>query len=371
MHSDIETLHITESLSRLGGVESLIHQILENDPKSHSASLLDTPDLSITRCSGLRRGKLCGAHYVKASARKRYHHAKYLVFHNFAGLTMLAPIIPHERKILFLHTNSVDVFRLLPSRLPFLDAIIASGDSLKLQIVEAVQNTEIPIFAIEYPIDEGFFSCESKRNESLKIGYAGRLENEQKCALRIIEFHKQVVSLKISCNLEIAGTGSVGEQLKRSLPADRHSFLGRLDNETIKKAYRDWDFLICTSDYETGPLVVMEAMAAGVVPIMPNIPCQATKLLSMIGVPLYPPGDMHAAAVLLGSLSSHPNLHGIRSQVREVVSDRSVSGFVGRLGEILGETMSHPPRGKTPEILSGISEIMPFAFRKSSNAFLR
>ena len=47
-------------------------------------------------------------------------------------------------------------------------------------------------------------------------------------------------------------------------------FLGRLNERQMSEAYGGWDFLICTSEYETGPLVALEAMAAHVPVVVSN-----------------------------------------------------------------------------------------------------
>lgn len=369
---DVDKLHLTESLTRLGGVETIVQQLLRGDPGSHAAALLDAPDTGIEKGAGLRVGKLAGAFMIRRAARARFARARTLVFHNFAGMTMLSGVIPHQRKCLFLHTNSADVFSLLPERLPYLDAIVVSGRALENEIREKFPRITVPVTAVEYPLDDRYFeACERVPSPTLVLGYSGRLEFEQKQVLRLVDLCQTLTALAVPFRLEIAGGGNAMAELRRRLPAEHCRFLGVLDAAGLHAAYRRWDFLICTSDYETGPLVALEAMASGVVPVLPDIPCQATGLVADLDFPLYPPGDMAAAGRLIQRLAGDPGLAALRAQLTAKVADRRLDRFVATINGVLAETAARPALGRTPAVPRGLAEFLPFSLRRSGNAYLR
>lgn len=366
-----DQLHVTESLIRLGGVETLVRQLISGSPGNHAAALLDPPSTGVERGHGLRSGKHAGALLVRRAAQAAFSHARHLVFHNFAGMMMLSGAIPHDRKTLFLHTNSPDVFELLPHRLPYLDAILVSGSALEAELRERHPGLRVPVTAVEYPLDDRYFDIPLGRaGDSLVIGFSGRLEYEQKQVLRLVELCEALAAASVDFTLEIAGSGGAMEELRARLPREKCRFLGVLDTPGLVAAYQRWDFLICTSDYETGPLVVMEAMAAGVPPIMPDIPCQAAALLRDLDFPLYPKGDMKAAAHLLINRLNIPagNLPGL---LRRKVSDRRLDRFLARIQAVLDETAARPAIGSTPAVPAGFADWLPFFLRRSGNAHLR
>jgi glycosyltransferase involved in cell wall biosynthesis len=368
----VDKLHITESLTRLGGVETLVRQLIESGPGHHAAALLDPPGGGILKGSGLRSGKLAGSVLIRRAARARFAHATHLIFHNFAGMMMLSGTIPHARKSLFLHTNSQDVFELLPQRLPYLDTIFVGGSDLKAELHARFPGIKVPIAAVEIPLDDRYFEARTRTpGTTLTIGYCGRIEIEQKQVLRLVDLCRELTALEVPFQLEIAGSGSAADELRRSLNLVNCRFLGVLNSSELHAAYQRWDFMICTSDYETGPLVAMEAMASGLIPILPDTPCQATSLVVGLDLPLYPTGDMKTAANLIATLSGSIALDHLRTGLREKVADRRIDRFVKKINAVLDETANRPSIGRTPTAPQGMTEFLPFKFRRSDNTYLR
>ena len=206
------------------------------------------------------------------------------------------------------------------------------------------------------------------------LGFSGRLEAEQKQVGRLVELCDRLEAQGMNYRLEIAGSGSEESCLRQRLAGKPVKFLGRLDETQMAAAYRNWDFLICTSDYETGPLTALEAMAAGVPPIMPDIPCQATALLRQHGFPMYPRGDMAAAAKLIQHLAAQENRAGSRNAIRQLVAGRTPETFTASLTAELERILQAPSRAARMETPAGLVEWLPFNIRcrlPGKGAFLR
>jgi glycosyltransferase involved in cell wall biosynthesis len=368
-------LHFTESLERLGGVESVIKLVLDHDPGSAVVPLLDTHGATDPRIFRFRKHRFSGSANIRKAAQKSKLTADTLIFHNFAGLMMLGDTIPHRRKVLFLHTNSPDVFFLLPSRIPCVDGVLTSGDDLKQEILYRFPGINIPVLALEYPLDPRCFSIEQQRlREKVVIGFSGRIETVQKNVFRLCGLCTELEHCGISFRLEIAGGGTAEQSLQKKLAKWNVRFLGRLEPDQLYANYRQWDFMVCTSDYETGPIVMLEAMASGVLPIMPDIPCQATRLLHACDYPLYLAGDMASAAKLIVILRNKAKFDLWRNTLAKQVEDRHPQHFITHLAAAIDVIGKIGKVGISPPPNASMLDFLPFALRArlpGGTSFLR
>ena len=344
-------------------METLVKLMVRHDAESGAVSLLDTGAPENPQIIQLRTSRWTGAASVRRHLRQKSITADTLIFHNFSGMSMVSDGIPHRRSVLYLHTNSADVFELLPQRLPFLDGVLASGSDLA-QELKRVTAGQIFVTALEYPLSENFFEVTpQKREAGWVIGYSGRLDTEQKQVGRLVDLATHLDSWKINYRLEIAGTGPEAARLQQKLAGRNVRFLGRLNERRMSEAYGGWDFLICTSEYETGPLVALEAMAAGVPPIMPDIPCQTTALLRKNNFPQYPKGDMGAAAALIHDLMQPQNGIVQREKIRQLVATRKPEKFIATLVSELEKIQQAPARSERMPTPRGLAEWLPFGLR--------
>lgn len=103
----------------------------------------------------------------------------------------------------------------------------------------------------------------------IKIGFMGRWSEEKRPEI-FIEIAKLIKDKNECIDFVMAGTG-----MKSNLNKIENagiSFLGEIrdDNELIK-IYKELAFIVITSEYEGFPMVIMEAMAQGVIPISTNV----------------------------------------------------------------------------------------------------
>lgn len=104
------------------------------------------------------------------------------------------------------------------------------------------------------------------RTSRLRIGYSGRLEVDQKRAQDLRPILEVLDALGIAYEFRVAGSGPyeqpLRDELSKGVDAGRVRFMGRLDSGELNRALYGWaDALLVTSDWETGPLVIWEAMA--------------------------------------------------------------------------------------------------------------
>lgn len=111
------------------------------------------------------------------------------------------------------------------------------------------------------------------KKEPLRFGYLGRL-SEEKGILPVAEFFA-----KTDLTFVIAGDGSQKEQLLKIIKDKSNCrFIGLLKNENIGVFFNQIDVLIIPSYEESGPLVGLEAMAAGKIIISTKVGAMEERL---------------------------------------------------------------------------------------------
>ena len=110
-------------------------------------------------------------------------------------------------------------------------------------------------------------NCSNKQNE---IIYIGRLDYSQKRVDRVLKVWKLLQADNNDWALTIVGDGADKERLVRlskDLKLERVTFAGHTNP---KSYYQRAKILLLTSNFEGTPMVIPEAMAYGVVPIVMN-----------------------------------------------------------------------------------------------------
>lgn len=110
----------------------------------------------------------------------------------------------------------------------------------------------------------------SKKNESkIKIGFVGRWSEEKRPVL-FLEIAKRIKNIDSNIEFVMAGTG-----MKSNIDLINNAevtFLGEItDKVRMMELYKSLHFILVTSVYEGFPMVMMEAMAHGVIPISTNV----------------------------------------------------------------------------------------------------
>ena len=362
-------LHLAESLTRVGGIEAFLNNWTHADANSFAASLLDSQSMldGSVKKTGLRPNRLYSLSGIRNHARRCHLQCGTLICHNFAGLTALSDLIPHERLVVYVHTNSPDVWPRILRLAPYVDALVACGTILEQEVKKVLGDSPVPIASFESPLDDSFFHAPRvKTSGRILIGYAGRLVIEQKRTDRLREFCQALIARGVDFRLQITGDGPDKAMLSRQLASFPVDFLGLLKWEELAGTFAAWDFQIVTSDYETGPLTAMEGMACGVIPIFPDIPCQAADVLhGGFDRLFYPVGNMMAAAAKLQAAASLPpeQMELLRSDLRRLMAPKSMANHLQATSKILGEIHAKPSLRKKIRFQTCWKDYLPLAVR--------
>ena len=182
----------------------------------------------------------------------------------------------------------------------------------------------------------------------LTLLFAGRLENQQKRVQDLPRLADELARREIAFRLVIAGTGPDEASLRRRFAQSPHEvvFLGFVPPKTLAgEAMRQVDALIVLSDWETGPLVAFEAMAAGVAVICSRFVGSQAEAAFVDGKTclMFPVGDMAAAAERIAQLRDAALRARLIEAGRALVAVRlSREVSVARWDEVLNEILRLP-----------------------------
>ncbi len=140
------------------------------------------------------------------------------------------------------------------------------------------------------------------RNGPTRILFCGRIEQDQKRVLDLVELAVALESVKQDFCIVVAGDGPARESLVaaiQSVGLERvFQFLGVLNRGQVQKVYTGCDLLLITSEWETGPIVAWEAMSQGLPVVSSRFVGSGLEaaLQDDVNCLLFPVGDMRGAA---------------------------------------------------------------------------
>lgn len=112
-------------------------------------------------------------------------------------------------------------------------------------------------------------------SEPLKLLFVGRLDNLQKNIFIFPKLLKTLIEEGVKSNITIAGSGEHKDELEHMFlelgMQNKYDFVGRVSSKELGKLFQTHDYVLNLSNWEGLPMVVLEAMSAGIIPILSNI----------------------------------------------------------------------------------------------------
>jgi glycosyltransferase involved in cell wall biosynthesis len=202
--------------------------------------------------------------------------------------------------------------------LRFLDGMVGKSE----HVVDRFRR-QFPKFdpaAIRYipygvPASEG--TRKDDRDGVLRVLYVGRLEQAQKRVRDLPPVFAALARRQVPFRVSIVGEGPERAYLEEAFHSlgltGQVTFHGFLPPDQVRLKYLEHDVMLNVSDYETGPMTVLEAMGAGCVPVCSDVACIARQVIchGQNGF-ICRLGDNEAFAEVLGQIqrSDLPRLQG-------------------------------------------------------------
>ena len=150
----------------------------------------------------------------------------------------------------------------------------------------------------------------------LRILYLGRLDREQKRVHLFPEIFARLASSGVPFHWTVAGDGPERAALERAMtsprPGQTVSFPGRIDYGEVPRLLAGHDIFLLASDYEGLPLSLLEAMGAGLVPVVSDLESGIREVVDETSGRLVAPGNTAGFAEAIAAL------HGQRGELRRL-----------------------------------------------------
>ena len=127
-----------------------------------------------------------------------------------------------------------------------------------------------------------------RRSDKLRIVYTGRLVQYQKRVLDFVTLADELEALGVEFTIDLVGDAppahdeasySSRNELSRHLEGGQIRMLGRLSRAEVLDELRTSDLFVLLSDFEGLPLSLIEAMAAGCVPVVAGMESGISEVL--------------------------------------------------------------------------------------------
>ena len=357
----LKVLSIGTQFAGLGGVESVLRSHHETDAVVGIDSRFlvfwedPTPGWPRARFLGFRDSLSIRQARRRVAGAFTGWEADVVVYHTTWGWPYFDDLFPPARRILYLHSDTPGLDEQLQTRAHWADGFACVNDRIAERVLQARPDLSPDrLLRVLYPIDPPATLPGSARpwGTPLRLGFCGRLALEQKRIDRIPELVSRLDAAGINYRLEFLGDGPGRSWLEERLP-DRARFVfhGRRAGAEYWNILSSWDALLFVSDYEGTPIALLEAMAAGVVPIHPAIGSGGDRYAADVDSMLvYPAGDLSALAALITKLAQWPGprIETVRRRAMDRVQGHASAVYRATFAGFLRHIASQPTLPRRP-----------------------
>jgi glycosyltransferase involved in cell wall biosynthesis len=261
------------------------------------------------------------------------------------------------RAVMSCHGIQPDLFADMRWLSSSLDAVVCTNRLASILAARMLVQTSVKVEYAPYGTALACVPLRRSGSDPLAVAYVGRFEQDQKRVSDVADIARGLAAANEAFRLIVAGDGPEGLPLRATLESclssDRMSWLGRIPaNSVPQHVYHRADVLLLTSRWETGPIVVWEAMAQGVVVVSSRYigsGCEGA-LQHRDNSLLFDVGDVNGGVGLIrelardGQLRSRLAVAGRRLVEERYTIDRSVAAW----DAALDSAAAAPPRPLEP-----------------------
>ncbi|MES2632430.1 MAG: glycosyltransferase family 4 protein [Pseudomonadota bacterium] len=257
------------------------------------------------------------------------------------------------KAVMALHAIAADLLADLAREADVIDAVISTNQLATRLCVEVARIPADRALYAPCGVDTDSLAAmtRSPRESALRIAWIGRLENTQKRTADLPAIASQLDALGVDYELALVGDGpdrdTLLQQLAPWIQSGRVKHIGALPPDQIACVYAQSDVLLVTSEWETGPLVAWEAMAAQVALVTSRYVGSGLEgaLQSGVNCLAFEIGSANDAAGCLATLAREPQtLASIALAGQQLVQQRyTVARSIRSWAECLRTAHELPP----------------------------
>lgn len=193
-----------------------------------------------------------------------------LVSNDFLELAMLTRHDTGHTVFQILHGDHDYYYDLAQKHEPVIDAYIAVSKAIGKNMARLLPHRKDSIFTINHGV-----ALPTKLHVPqfgmLRLLFFGRLD-EQKGIYDLPQIDARLLELGVEATWTVIGEGPHGDELKRRWPqTNRVNYLGQMTNAGVLDQCAAHDVFVLPTRAEGFPVALLEAMGAGLVPVVSNI----------------------------------------------------------------------------------------------------
>jgi glycosyltransferase involved in cell wall biosynthesis len=229
------------------------------------------------------------------------------------------------RAVLYmLHGDTEYYYDLAVRHDPIVHAFIAYSQRMHAELIRRLPHRADTIFHLPYGIPLPA-AVRRPGGGPLRLMYAGRFEQEQKGVFDLPEIDRLLHAGGVEVQWSVAGAGPDEAALKRRWAFNpRVRWLGCLSTPALLGAYTAHDVFVLPTRFEGFPVALLEAMGAGLVPVVSDIESGVPEIVDTGRTgERRPTGDVTAFADAIASLArDRTRLEAMSAAARQAVADR-------------------------------------------------
>ena len=250
-------------------------------------------------------------------------------------------------RVAVIHSDNDCVYKQVESYLPWIDLIVGVSARNCEVMHGRLGIHQIPVKQVACGVPMPEPTHRKIRNHgALRILYLGRLAEEAKRASFLTRVIQQTLDAGLDVTWTVAGDGPELPTLRGIFAADcdRVRLLGAMDYAEVPALLTNQDVFFLCSDYEGLPLSLLEAMGAGCVPVVSDLPSGISEVVNEengIRVPISEVGDYVAA--LADLCGNRQRLAEMATAAAQTVQDNySTAAMAHRWTKVLEEHTKTP-----------------------------
>lgn len=369
MSAPLKLVHVAPWVTTGGGIETLLrwHQQLDRAEglDAWQLALFDgVADQPENRRASLRAGgrDSLAALRRKFAAAMEPHRGAVVVYHNAWGLPLFADLDHAIRRVAYLHAGPAYVAPFLPKLRGWLDGVVTINPALVALACAAEPALADRQAVLLPPVEVPAAMAPAAAAGAWTIGYAGRLERVHKRADQLVPFAAELERSGSDVRLEVLGDGALRPRLEREL-GRRAVFHGWKTGAEYGQVLGRWQAAVFFSDSEGGPLALVEAMAAGVLPFFPAIGGSLGDGYAAAIDPLchYPPGDLRELVRRIREAGARPAawLEERRQRARELAQRHAPGRFGADFAGFVRALAAQPRISRPGERRGRLADALP------------
>jgi len=225
--------------------------------------------------------------------------------------------------VYMLHGDTEYYYDLAVKHDPIVHAFIAYSRRMYDELVARLPHRRPTIFHLPYGIALPR-AVRQRASGPLRVVYAGRFEQRQKGVFDLPEIDRALQARGVAVAWTMVGAGPDDAELKRRWAFNRSvRWLGALSTAALIARYAEQDVFALPTRHEGFPVALLEAMGAGVVPVVSDIASGVPEIVDATNGVRVPVGDVPGYANAIASFAAdRDRLDAFGAAARSAVAAR-------------------------------------------------